>query len=279
MWAALPSSRLCPDHGSEEIQPDHNTHLRMRRICRGAWYLSRSRQRSDCRCLPFSFAALRLIPGPAVQVHGERSLPFPRTRLRLRLPRRLRLRSAFCNGRGPRVPCLRSTPPETCSVSLMLFLSAPAVGRKRFASQLVGGDHKHAVRFGIHNIDYTQIPSRTRQAQRNSGTLSTRAVFTGLFQNVDYLVFTGMVIVNVRSPGNRIDVESDRQTYLQSHSSARRQTDAKSSAPLAQFRQWANRITHVQGRSNQQSARSRQYPGRRRPRVTAKISTRPGKRG
>src|ERR1051325_808405 len=145
-----------------------------------------------------SVAALRSVPGQSVQVHGERSSRFRRTPHRLRLPRRLRLRSALRNARGPYARALRSTLPETYFVSLTLLPSTPAVSRKRLAGQFVSSNYEHAVRFDVCNVNHAQISSRTRLAQRYPGALPARAVFAGLLQNVNHLVRGDMMIFNVR---------------------------------------------------------------------------------
>src|SRR5271169_6101494 len=111
--------------------------------------------------------------------------------------RRLPLRSALRNARGSCVRALRPTLPETCFASWMLLPSALAIGRKRFAGQLVGGNYEHAVRCWVGDIDHAQIPSAARLAKRHPGALAARTVFCGLGQDVNHLVLIDIVVVNM----------------------------------------------------------------------------------
>jgi hypothetical protein len=81
---------------------------------------------------------------------------------------------------------------------LLFLLSSPAKCRERLPGQFVGRDDKHAVRFGIGNLDDPQKPARGGLAQGNPRSTAPCPIFTRFFQNLHDLVFIYLVVVDVR---------------------------------------------------------------------------------
>src|ERR1017187_4747328 len=123
----------------------------------------------------------------------------------------LRLRSVLRSGQGPAAPCPHPTRLETCSDSLTFLLSAPAIRRKRLPDKLVRGDHEHAIRLGIWNIDDPQVSTGSCLAQSDPGTLAARSILTGFFHDFHDFLLVHFMVMNVGRAGRRVNIESGMQ--------------------------------------------------------------------
>ena len=163
------------------------------------------------RRFTLSYGVLQSFPGSPAPDHGEHSSRFRTTRRQLRPPRLLRLPSVLRNAEGPYVPDFSSTLREIHFASLMLFPSAFALSRKRFAGQFMSRDHEHAVRCGVRDVNHAQVLSSIRLAERYPRTFPAREVFARFRQNLNRLVLVDAMVGNVRRASRGMDVESDLQ--------------------------------------------------------------------
>src|ERR1019366_1701557 len=122
-----------------------------------------------------------------------------------------RLRSVLHSGQGPAAPCSHPTRLETYSGSLTFLLSAPAIRRKRLPDKLVRGNHEHAIRLGVWNIDDPQVSTRCCLAQSNPGTLTASPVLTGFLQDFRDFILVHFMVMNMGRAGHRVDIESGLQ--------------------------------------------------------------------
>jgi hypothetical protein len=78
------------------------------------------------------------------------------------------------------------------------------------------GDHEYAIRLGIRNVDYSQVPARSGLANRNSGTFATRTVFARILQDLNHLIFAHLMAMHMWQPSGRIDIKSRFHTFVES---------------------------------------------------------------
>src|ERR1039457_471381 len=117
-----------------------------------------------------------------------------------------RLRSVLHSGREPAAPCPHPTRLETCSGSLTFLLSAPAIRRKRLPDKLVRGNHEHAIRLGVWNIDGPQVSTKSCLTQSNPGTLAARPILTVFFQDFHDFLLVHFMVMNVGCTGHRVNI-------------------------------------------------------------------------